>query len=340
MLRQFAGWIVVAVLALLAAPLAAPAAAETRFGDRELRPGMRGHDVRVLQSWLSQLGFRTGVDGTFGGRTQRSVERYERRNRLRRDGKVSRPQARRMRRQVEGRRGRPRRSSAPAYRFGERALRRGRQGHDVRVLQSWLGHLGVPTRVDGVFGPGTERSVERYERADGLLVDGVVSRRQARRMRRQVERDRGRVQRRPASAGAHAFPVRGPHRYGDGFGARRSGHSHRGQDVFADCGTPAVAAQGGRVRYAGYHAAAGHYVVVTGEASGEDYVYMHLGRRSELGAGETVETGQLLGSVGASGNARGCHLHFELWTQPGWYEGGEPYDPLPALRSWDDEAAV
>ena len=35
------------------------------------------------------------------------------------------------------------------------------------------------------------------------------------------------------------FPVRGPHSYGDGFGASRSGHLHQGADVLAAEGTPA-----------------------------------------------------------------------------------------------------
>jgi murein DD-endopeptidase MepM/ murein hydrolase activator NlpD len=39
--------------------------------------------------------------------------------------------------------------------------------------------------------------------------------------------------------------------------------------------------------------------------------------------------------VGDSGNAQGCHLHFELWGAPGWYDGGDPFDPLPALQAWD-----
>ena len=72
--------------------------------------------------------------------------------------------------------------------FGERALRRGMHGHDVRVLQGWLSRLGFPTEVDGAFGRGTTRSVRAYERREGQRVDGRVSRRQARGIRSRIER--------------------------------------------------------------------------------------------------------------------------------------------------------
>jgi peptidoglycan hydrolase-like protein with peptidoglycan-binding domain len=71
--------------------------------------------------------------------------------------------------------------------FGDRPLRQGSRGHDVRVLQSWLTRLGHPTAVDGVFGRRTRRSVRRYERAERLPVNGSVSRRDARGMRGRVE---------------------------------------------------------------------------------------------------------------------------------------------------------
>ena len=46
----------------------------------------------------------------------------------------------------------------------------------------------------------------------------------------------------------HMFPVRGRHDYGGagaGSARGRAGHSHQGHDVFAECGTPMVAARGG-----------------------------------------------------------------------------------------------
>jgi peptidoglycan hydrolase-like protein with peptidoglycan-binding domain len=71
--------------------------------------------------------------------------------------------------------------------FGDRALRRGMHGHDVRVLQAWLTRLGFPTGVDGAFGRGTTRSVRAYEHREGQRIDGRVSTRQARGIRARIE---------------------------------------------------------------------------------------------------------------------------------------------------------
>jgi murein DD-endopeptidase MepM/ murein hydrolase activator NlpD len=136
----------------------------------------------------------------------------------------------------------------------------------------------------------------------------------------------------------HIFPIRGRHNYGQSgarFGSGRSGHSHQGQDVFAKCGTKLVAARAGRVQFNQYHSAAGYYIVVDGYKTKYDYVYMHLQGRSPFHAGDRVKTGQMIGRVGDSGNAQGCHLHYEMWGAPGWYDGGSPFDPLRFLKIWD-----
>ena len=136
----------------------------------------------------------------------------------------------------------------------------------------------------------------------------------------------------------HQFPVRGRHNYGGAgarFGAGRGGRSHQGHDVFARCGTPMVAARGGLVKFRGYHRAAGNYMVIDGAGTAHDYAYMHLAEPTPFEKGDLVYTGQRIGAVGETGNARGCHLHFEIWGPPGWYDGGRPMNPLPALQAWD-----
>ncbi len=136
----------------------------------------------------------------------------------------------------------------------------------------------------------------------------------------------------------YAFPIVGRHEFSLGagrFGAGRSGHTHQGQDVMAACGTPLVAARGGRVQYSGYQYAAGNYVVIDGKGTPNDFMYAHLAEPSPLHTGDTVRTGQPIGVVGETGDAQGCHLHFEMWSAPGWYEGGSPFDPLAELEKWD-----
>jgi murein DD-endopeptidase MepM/ murein hydrolase activator NlpD len=137
----------------------------------------------------------------------------------------------------------------------------------------------------------------------------------------------------------HQFPIRGRHDYGSGeggrFGAGRDGHVHQGQDVFAACGTPLVAARGGTVKFAGFQGNAGNYVVIDGAGTGVDYAYMHLAEPAPVKKGAAVRTGDEIGVVGDTGDAHGCHLHFEEWSAPGWYTGGRPFDPLADLRAWD-----
>jgi murein DD-endopeptidase MepM/ murein hydrolase activator NlpD len=135
-----------------------------------------------------------------------------------------------------------------------------------------------------------------------------------------------------------AFPILGAHEFGMSagrFGAGRSGHTHQGQDVMAACGLPLVAARGGTVQYSGYEGNAGYYIVIDGKGSSYDFMYAHLAEPSPLLTGESVRTGQPIGIVGDTGDAQGCHLHFEMWAAPGWYEGGSPFDPLPYLQKWD-----
>jgi murein DD-endopeptidase MepM/ murein hydrolase activator NlpD len=130
----------------------------------------------------------------------------------------------------------------------------------------------------------------------------------------------------------YKFPLRGKHYYGDGLGA---GRGHQGQDVFAKCGTKIVAARGGRVQTNAYQSAAGYYVVIDGKKTGEDYVYMHMERKGRPKEGSRVRTGEMIGRESDTGDAQGCHLHFEVWSAPGWYEGGHVLNPTRPLKKWD-----
>jgi len=59
--------------------------------------------------------------------------------------------------------------------MGDRILRPGMRGHDVRVLQDFLSRVGIGTRIDGRFGAGTKRHVIAFQRAHHLRPTGIVN---------------------------------------------------------------------------------------------------------------------------------------------------------------------
>jgi peptidoglycan hydrolase-like protein with peptidoglycan-binding domain len=167
-------WIGLALLAAALAPSAALAA--QHLGDRTLQPGATGHDVRVLQDFLTRAGFATPIAGTFGPLTLRNVKRFEQRHRLHADGIVGPAVVRALRHAVAQRASArpPAHHGTAAAHLGDRTLKRGMTGHDVRVLQDYLTRAGFATPIVGRFGPQTLDNVKRFEQAQGLTADGIV----------------------------------------------------------------------------------------------------------------------------------------------------------------------
>jgi murein DD-endopeptidase MepM/ murein hydrolase activator NlpD len=226
--------------------------------------------------------------------------------------------------------------------LAKRTLRMGASGKQVKVLQRVLTAVGYRVRVTGYFGTLTRAQVRRFQKNWTLPVVGYVGPGTARALQDAL------AGRKPPARNAQpvpsavsvdgwTFPIRGSHSYGGAdnrYGAPRSGHTHAGQDVFANCGTPEVAARGGKVIDSGYGGSAGYYIAVHTADTQYDYFYAHLRSSSTVKAGQTVSTGQLVGYVGETGDAVGCHLHFELWDGA-WWNGGHTIDPLPFLKAWD-----
>lgn len=111
------------------------------------------------------------------------------------------------------------------------------------------------------------------------------------------------------------------------YGARREPglfpRLHEGVDLDVPAGTPVRAMKDGRVRFAGERGGWGKVVIVD-HAGKVTSVYGHLSR-VDVRAGERVRGRQVVGLSGASGNAEGPHLHFEVWLD------GRPADPVPLL---------
>jgi len=64
-------------------------------------------------------------------------------------------------------------SSAEAQ-LGDRTLKIGSKGSDVRAAQKALTAVGIRTKADGVYGPGTATRVKRWERSEHRRVDGKL----------------------------------------------------------------------------------------------------------------------------------------------------------------------
>ena len=79
-----------AVMLLVPTPGSAANKKNWHLGDRTLRQGHTGHDVKVLQSFLNRAGIRSGVDGEFGGATTKAVRAFEHFQQRHVDGVVTR----------------------------------------------------------------------------------------------------------------------------------------------------------------------------------------------------------------------------------------------------------
>jgi murein DD-endopeptidase MepM/ murein hydrolase activator NlpD len=106
---------------------------------------------------------------------------------------------------------------------------------------------------------------------------------------------------------------------------------HKGTDIVAEEGAPVVAANTGRVAFAGSLSVRGGSVIVD-HGAGVFSAYHHLSALAVV-EGQLVTKGELVGAVGHTGLAEGPHLHWEivvrgvevdalLWTQA-------EYGPLP-----------
>ena len=107
------------------------------------------------------------------------------------------------------------------------------------------------------------------------------------------------------------------------FGAPRGRSLHQGLDLTAPRGTPVWVTADGVVTFAGRSGSYGRLVVVD-HPGGWQTRYAHL-HRIRVDEDDRVRRGDRVGTVGASGNASGDHLHYEV------RRNGVPVDPRPTL---------
>lgn len=110
-----------------------------------------------------------------------------------------------------------------------------------------------------------------------------------------------------AATGVFLLPTRGTltSRFG-----MRNGRMHYGLDIAAPAGTSIKAADGGKVVYAGWKSSYGYLVEIDHE-NGYRTRYAHCSE-IHVSVGDRVYKGQVIASVGSTGNSTGPHLHFEV----------------------------
>lgn len=124
--------------------------------------------------------------------------------------------------------------------------------------------------------------------------------------------------------GVAVCPIRGPVSFTDTWhDPRPGGRFHEGVDLLSPFGTPNVAVTSGRIVFnSGPNE--GNGIFLYGD-NGNTYYYFHLS--SYAGGPRHVQTGEVIGYVGATGDTTANHTHFEI--HPG---GGPPMNPYPAAR--------
>ena len=120
---------------------------------------------------------------------------------------------------------------------------------------------------------------------------------------------------------------------------RSGGRVHNAIDIAAPTGTPLLAVEDGVVTRKHWNRLGGHTLYLTSADGDTDYYYAHLDSYAAgLEIGTEVRRGDVIGAVGATGNARGPHLHFQILDKRGSGRG-TPVNPYDLLQSADVASA-
>ncbi len=312
------------------APAAAPAPAPADPGSSHvgLRVGSSGKLVQELQRALMDAGLalRGGADGAFGNMTKATLQQYQKAAGRQQTGVVTSADAASL---GLGSSSAPQGVSSPVgfAVFGER-------GDRVKALQQSLLKAGITFAggADGVFGAATSGALLAFQRREGLPATGKVD---------QATADRLGSVAAPAPAppssdgvSLDAFPVQGKCHFGDTWKAPRSGgRLHQGVDIISARGNLLYAVVSGTISkvYVDRPGTLAGNGVRIAQDNGTYFTYLHMDTFAEgIKLGTKVNAGQVIGTVGSTGNAATPHLHFEVHPR-----GGAAVNPYPLVKPID-----
>jgi peptidoglycan hydrolase-like protein with peptidoglycan-binding domain len=306
-------------------PAPAPPAGASHVG---LTVGSTGTLVKDLQRALMQTGLSLpgGADGVFGNATRGTLMLFQKTQGRAQTGVVTAADAAVL---SLGTSAAPQgvANQAGFAVFGERGAR-------VTALQQSLIRAGIRFAggADGVFGAATSGAILAFQRREGLPATGKVDKATADRLGSAPAP----APAPPSSAGVSidVFPVQGKCWFGDTWKAPRGGgRLHEGVDVIAARGKLLYAVVTGTVSkiYIDRPGALAGNGLRIAQDNGTYFTYLHLDTFAEgIAVGTKVTAGQVIGTVGSTGNSATPHLHFEV--HPG---GGAAVNPYPLIKRID-----
>jgi murein DD-endopeptidase MepM/ murein hydrolase activator NlpD len=210
----------------------------------------------------------------------------------------------------------------------------GERGDRVRALQNSLLSAGIRFAggADGVFGAATAGAIIEFQRRSGLTPTGKVDAATANRLGSAPAP----APAPPSTAGVtlDVFPVQGRCWFGDTWKAPRSGgRLHEGVDIIAAKGNLLYAVVSGRISkmYWDFPGALAGNGLRIQQPNGTYFTYLHMDTFADgIEVGAEVTAGQVIGTVGNTGNSATPHLHFEV--HPG---GGGAVNPYPMVKAID-----
>lgn len=135
--------------------------------NRQLKKGDKGNDVLELQKLINKAGDNIEEDGSFGPATQKAVKAFQKKKKLKVDGVAGKDTIIAL----------GGKWTSEVYWKVTKNLKKGMKGTEVKNMQKALIKAGFSVGVsgaDGSFGSATLTAVKKFQKAKGLVADGIA----------------------------------------------------------------------------------------------------------------------------------------------------------------------